>query len=124
MIPEMIGRLPGITALSPLDQEAMVRILTEPRNALVKQYQHFFRMENASLEFTPGALVAIARKAMARDVGARALRSVLEELMLDLMYELPEKAQEHAVYEITEEMIESDEKPSLFSARKVKKESA
>ncbi len=124
MIPEMIGRLPGITALSPLDEEAMVRILTEPRNALIKQYQRLFGMENSSLEFTPPALNAIACKAMLRDVGARALRSVLEELMLDLMYELPEKTEEQAVYEITEEMIESGEKPNLFSARQIKKESA
>ncbi len=89
MIPEFVGRLPCITALNELDEDAMVRILTEPRNALIKQYMRFFEIENASLEFADGALQAIATQAMKRDVGARALRSVIEELMLELMYELP-----------------------------------
>ena len=124
MIPEMIGRLPCITALSPLDEEAMIRILTEPRNALIKQYQRFFEMENTHLQFTQESLVAIARKAMKRDVGARALRSIVEELMLDLMYELPDKKEEGAIYEITDEMVAGRIMPTLFVARKAKKESA
>ncbi len=125
MIPELIGRLPCLTSLGPLDQEAMVRILTEPRSAIIRQYQHFFRMENAELEFTDEALQVIAEKAIARDVGARALRAVVEELMLDLMYELPEHPnREGQVFEMTAEMVEDTSKANLFSAHKVKKESA
>jgi ATP-dependent Clp protease ATP-binding subunit ClpX len=124
MIPELIGRLPCITALEPLDEEAMVRILTEPRNAMVKQYQRFFEMEEAKLVFTDEALASAARLAMKRDVGARALRSIVEELMLDLMYELPDKKEAGAVYEVTSDMVEGQVKPTLFSARKAKKESA
>jgi ATP-dependent Clp protease ATP-binding subunit ClpX len=124
MIPEMIGRLPCITALSPLDEDAMGRILTEPRNALIRQYQQFFKMENTTLQFTDEALVAIARKAIKRDVGARALRAIVEELMLDLMYELPDKKEEGATYEITKDMIIGEGRPTLFAARKPKKESA
>ena len=124
MIPEFVGRLPCVTALSPLDEEAMVRILTEPRNAMVRQYQRFFQMENAKLEFTPEAMRSIARKAMKRDVGARALRGVVEELMLELMYELPEQKDKGGAYEITDDMVSGREKPTLFSACKVHKESA
>jgi ATP-dependent Clp protease ATP-binding subunit ClpX len=124
MIPEFVGRLPCITALSELDEHAMVRILTEPRNALVKQYEKFFAMENASLVFPDEVLRAVAKKAMERDVGARALRSVIEDLMLDLMYELPEHVEEGATYEITPDMVEGKAEPTLFAARKVKKESA
>jgi len=124
MIPEFVGRLPCITALTELDEDAMVRILTEPRNALVRQYEKFFQMENATLEFTDEALRAIAKKAMERDVGARALRSVIESLMLNLMYELPEQEQKQTAYRITPEMVNSESVPTLFEARKVKKESA
>jgi len=124
MIPEFVGRLPMATALSPLGEEAMVRILTEPRNALVRQYQQFFRMEQTELEFTDEALLAVARKAMARDVGARALRAVVEEIVLELMYELPEHKEEGATYVITAEMVSGSVKPSLQSALKRKKESA
>jgi ATP-dependent Clp protease ATP-binding subunit ClpX len=90
MIPEFVGRLPIIAPLMPLSVEAMVNILTEPRNALVRQYQHMFNLERAKLRFTDGALRAIAEKALKRDTGARALRSVLEEIMIGLMYDLPE----------------------------------
>ena len=124
MIPELIGRLPSIVTLDPLDEDTMVRILTEPRNALVRQYQRFFEMEKTQLEFTAGALRAIARKAMDRDVGARALRAIIEDIMLDLMYDLPEHGEEGAVYRITQELTEATERPSLFAAKKVKKESA
>ena len=91
MIPELVGRLPVITALSPLDESALVRILTEPRNALAKQYAKFFEMEQATLEFTKDGLLAIAKKALTRDTGARALRAVTDELMIDIMYELPDR---------------------------------
>jgi ATP-dependent Clp protease ATP-binding subunit ClpX len=90
MIPEFVGRLPIIAPLMPLSVEAMINILTEPRNALVRQYQHMFNLERAKLRFTDGALRAIAEKALKRDTGARALRSVLEEIMIGLMYDLPE----------------------------------
>jgi ATP-dependent Clp protease ATP-binding subunit ClpX len=90
MIPEFIGRLPVIAPLEPLDEEALVKILTEPRNALVRQYQKLFEMEGAELEFSDNALREIARKAKNRDTGARGLRSIVEDLMLEIMYELPE----------------------------------
>jgi ATP-dependent Clp protease ATP-binding subunit ClpX len=91
MIPELVGRLPVVSSLRPLDTDAMVRILTEPKNALVKQYQALFGMENAELGFTEAALRSIAERAMEKDTGARALRSILEEVMLDIMFELPDQ---------------------------------
>jgi ATP-dependent Clp protease ATP-binding subunit ClpX len=91
MIPEFVGRLPIITALSSLDEQALVQILTEPKNALVRQYQKLFEMEEAKLEFTSDALNLLAHKAMARDTGARALRGIMEDLMVELMYRLPEE---------------------------------
>ncbi len=123
MIPEMVGRLPVITVLSALDEKALIDILTEPKNALIKQYQKFFEMENADLEFTNDALHALAQKALKRDTGARALRSIAEELMVDLMYQLPEEAKP-AKYVITRDIVEG--KADLFTARQVitKKESA
>ena len=122
MIPEMVGRLPVITTLSALDEQALIDILTQPKNALCKQYQRFFEMENAQLEFTDGALHALAQKALKRDTGARALRSITEELMVDLMYQLPEE-REGARYVITHDIVER--KADLFTAKqKVKKESA
>ena len=124
MIPEMVGRLPGITTLGQLDKNAMVRILTEPKNAIVKQYQQLFHMSDAKLEFTDEALQAISAKALKRDVGARALRSVVEELVIDLMYDLPDQSDEGAEYEITEKMVNGETEVSLFATRKVKKESA
>ena len=124
MIPELVGRLPCITALGPLGEDAMVRILTEPKNAILRQFQKLFQLVNATLQFTPEALKAVARKAMKRDVGARALRAVIEELMLDLMYELPEQKEKGGVYEITAEMVSAKTMPTLFEACKVQKESA
>jgi len=108
MIPEFVGRLPVVATLDPLDVESLVNILTVPRNALVKQYQRFFRMEGSELEFTPGALTLIAEKAIKRDTGARALRAVCEELMLDLMYALPEQ-QPGGKYVITEDVVDGRE---------------
>jgi ATP-dependent Clp protease ATP-binding subunit ClpX len=90
MIPEFIGRLPILAPLDPLDEESLVKILTEPRNALVRQYKKLFDMEGAELEFTEKALQLIAKKARDRDTGARGLRSIVEEVMTDLMFELPE----------------------------------
>lgn len=105
LIPELIGRLPVISTLMPLDEEALVRVLSEPKNALVKQYQKLFKMENASIDFTPEALQAVARKAHSKKTGARGLRSIVEELMLDIMYELPDLPAGGA-YVIEEEMVE------------------
>jgi ATP-dependent Clp protease ATP-binding subunit ClpX len=90
MIPEFIGRLPVLAPLDPLDEASLVKILMEPRNALVRQYKKLFDMEGAELEFTSGALGLIAKMARERDTGARGLRSIVEEVMTDLMYELPE----------------------------------
>ncbi|MEO0532123.1 MAG: ATP-dependent Clp protease ATP-binding subunit ClpX, partial [Planctomycetota bacterium] len=91
MIPELVGRLPVVSSLRPLDQQALVSILTEPNNALTKQYQRLFNMEEAELQFTPGALDAIAKRAHERETGARGLRSIIETVMLDIMFELPDQ---------------------------------
>ena len=105
LIPEFIGRLPVMGVLSDLDEAALVEILTRPRNAIVKQYQRLFEFENVKLHFSTEALTAIAREALNRKVGARGLRMILEELMLDLMYHLPgqKKIKE---FEVTREMVE------------------
>ena len=92
MIPELVGRLPVITTLDPLDVDTLVQILTEPRNALIKQYQRLFEYEECKLEFTTDALRIIAEKALARETGARGLRGVMEEIMLKPMYDLPDNA--------------------------------
>jgi ATP-dependent Clp protease ATP-binding subunit ClpX len=109
MIPEMVGRLPVVSSLAPLEQGDMVRVLTEPKNALVRQYQELFGMENAELEFTDGALKAIAQKAMERDTGARGLRAIVESLMLDIMFELPDQ-QAGSKYVVTEEVVQGRER--------------
>lgn len=122
MIPEMVGRLPVIAALGALDVDALVDILTKPKNALYKQYQRFFEMDNAELEFTDDALRALASKALKRDTGARALRSITEELMMDLMYQLPEEPKPGS-YVITRDIVEG--KASLAAAKRhIRKESA
>ncbi len=90
MIPELIGRLPVVAPLMPLGRHAMIQVLTEPKNALIRQYQHLFSLEGAKLTITDEALDEIADRALARKTGARALRAVMEEIMLDLMYELPD----------------------------------
>ena len=107
MIPELIGRLPVITPLDRLTPETLVRILTEPKNAVVRQYQHFFQMEEAELEFTEEALYVLAERAIARDTGARALRSVMEDLMLDLMYDLPDENNKGVKYVIDESAVKN-----------------
>ena len=122
MIPELVGRLPIITSLDPLTEETLVRILTEPKNALVRQYEHFFEMEGAELEFTDDALSALAQKAIGRETGARALRSVMEELMLELMYDLPDLDNENAKYVIDRSAVEG--KIALADLRVQQRESA
>ncbi len=107
MIPEFIGRLPVVASLEPLTEEAMIQILTAPKNALIKQYQKLFSIEGCELEFTEDALKLIAQRALKRDTGARALRSVMEEVMGDLMYQLPD-VQERGKYIISEEVVNGE----------------
>ena len=91
MIPEFIGRIPVVATLESLDEETLMAILTEPKNALVKQYQKLMRMDNVQLEFRSDAIKAIASEGFRRKTGARALRSIVEEIMLDIMYEVPSR---------------------------------
>ncbi|MGC2172792.1 MAG: ATP-dependent Clp protease ATP-binding subunit ClpX, partial [Candidatus Sulfotelmatobacter sp.] len=105
LIPEFVGRLPVIGMLEDLDEFALIEILTRPKNAIVKQYQRLFEFENVRLKFSDEALRAIARQAMARKVGARGLRMILEELMLDLMFHLPSQ-KKLKEFEVTREMVE------------------
>ncbi len=109
LIPELVGRLPVCSALTPLDEDGLVQVLTEPKNALIKQYQSLFEMENCNLEFTDDALRAIAARAMDKGTGARGLRSIVEEAMLDIMYELPDQ-EEGMTYRIDEDVIEGRNK--------------
>lgn len=104
LIPEFIGRLPVIASLEPLDEEALIRILTEPKNALVKQYQKLFQMDGVELEFEEAALKEIAKQAMERNTGARGLRSIIESIMLDVMFEIPSR-DDIAKCIITKEMV-------------------
>ncbi|MAT80828.1 MAG: ATP-dependent Clp protease ATP-binding subunit ClpX [Phycisphaerae bacterium] len=106
LIPELVGRLPVLTPLMPLSAEHMVRILTEPRNAIIRQYQHLFQIEGAGLEFTDDALTLLAERAMARGTGARALRAVLDEYMLNLMYDLPDLDNAGVTYVLDADSIE------------------
>ena len=107
LIPELVGRLPIVCPLEPLDRSAMVRILSEPRNAIIKQYQHLFSLEGAELEFTEEALNLIAERAMKRATGARALRAVMDEMMVNLLYDLPEQDNNGVVYVIDPEAVEN-----------------
>src|SRR5580693_1334755 len=107
MIPEFIGRLPVLAPLDPLDEDSLGRILTEPRNALVRQYQKLFEMEGAELEFDPSALREIARLAKERDTGARGLRSIVEDIMLDIQYELPD-IEAKTKYVVTGEVVRGE----------------
>ncbi len=105
LIPEFVGRLPVVGVLEELDEAALIEILTRPKNAIVKQYQRLFEFENVRLKFSEDALRAVARQAMVRKVGARGLRMILEELMLDLMYHLPSQKKVKE-FEVTREMVE------------------
>src|SRR6267378_1758493 len=105
LIPEFVGRLPVVGMLEDLDENALIEILTRPKNAIIKQYQRLFEFENVRLKFSEDALRAVARQAMARKVGARGLRMILEELMLDLMFQLPSQ-KKLKEFEVTREMVE------------------
>ena len=119
LIPELVGRLPVVASLDELDERALVQILTEPKNALVKQYQRLFSMEGTELEIRPGALNAIARKALKRKAGARGLRSILEQALLDTMYELPSLNDAEKVV-IEENAINGEGKPLVIYGEKPK----
>ena len=123
LIPEFIGRLPIVVALDALDKQALVRILTEPRNALVKQYQKFFEMDGVELVFEEDAIEAVASKAMERKTGARGLRTVIEDIMLEIMYEIP--SQEDVVRcIITKEVVENGAPPTLIRRESLAEETA
>ncbi|MCG6959155.1 MAG: ATP-dependent Clp protease ATP-binding subunit ClpX [Ignavibacteriaceae bacterium] len=117
LIPELIGRIPVIAPLHSLSEEAMKNILTEPRNAIIKQYKKLFLMEGIELEFDPFAIDAIVQKAMERKTGARALRSIVEDLMLDIMYDLPDKKNIEKCM-ITKDVIEYGKDPLFFKTDK------
>jgi ATP-dependent Clp protease ATP-binding subunit ClpX len=117
MIPELVGRLPVVTALTPLDEDALVRVLTEPKNALTKQYERLFSMEEADLRFTDDALRLIAKKARERETGARGLRSIIESVMLDIMFDLPEQPR-GSRYVISKDVV--DGKQRLFEQPQTK----
>ena len=119
LIPELIGRLPVVATLQELDEEALIRILVEPKNALVKQYQKLFSMEGVELEIRPAALHAVARKAIKRKTGARGLRSILEASLLDIMYDLPTLTGVEKIV-VDESTIEEGGKPLLIYAEQQK----
>ena len=112
LIPEFVGRMPVVAALDELDEPALIKILTEPKNALMKQYQKLLSFDNVRLKFTEGALSAISKKAIKRKTGARGLRSILEEIMLDVMYEIPSQKGIRECL-VTEETVAKKEKPIL-----------
>ncbi|MGH7201983.1 MAG: AAA family ATPase, partial [Planctomycetaceae bacterium] len=109
LIPELVGRLPIVTTLAPLSEADLVRVLTEPKNSLVKQYQKFFDMEGAQLEFTDDALREVARIAKAKETGARGLRSVVEDAMFEIMFELPDQ-EPGGKYVLTPAIVRGDER--------------
>jgi len=114
LIPEFVGRLPVIVTLDALNEEALIRILTEPRNALVKQYQKFFELDNVTLEFKPDALQAIAVEAIKRNTGARGLRAIVENLMRDVMYEIPSRNDINKCI-VTKDVVKNSEEPLLVT---------
>ena len=118
LIPELIGRLPIIATLGEIEEDAMIQILTEPKNSLVKQYKKLFAIDDVELNFEEDALKAIAHKAIKRKTGARGLRGIMEEMMIDTMYELPEFAGYEVI--ITREMVEEGEKPVYVKKTKKK----
>ncbi|MFO7152913.1 MAG: ATP-dependent Clp protease ATP-binding subunit ClpX [Bacillota bacterium] len=119
MIPEFVGRVPIIVTLDALDEQALIKILKEPKNALVKQYQKLFEMDNVQLEFTDEALQVIAREALRRKTGARGLRAILEEVMMDVMYEIPSR-DDIAKCVITKEVVEKREEPIIVTSERKK----
>ncbi|MDD2430491.1 MAG: ATP-dependent Clp protease ATP-binding subunit ClpX [Firmicutes bacterium] len=117
LIPEFVGRVPILCSLDALDEDALVRILQEPKNALVKQYQKLLELDNVKLTFEDGALTAIAQKAIERKTGARGLRAILEDLMLELMFEIPSESDIKSV-RITDEVVKNGTKPLVSKSHK------
>ena len=122
LIPEFVGRLPVIATLAELDETSLVKILTEPKNALVKQYHRLFQMENCELEFRKDALVSISKRAMERKTGARGLRTLLEKILLDTMYDLPSTPDISKVV-IDKSVIEASNNPLLIYGKNKKTKS-
>lgn len=123
LIPEFVGRLPIVVTLDALEEESLIKILTEPRNALVKQYQKIFSMDGVDLVFTKEAITSIATEAQKRKTGARALRSILEENMLDIMYDIPSLSNVSKCI-ITPEVIEKGERPTLLYTEELEREAS
>ena len=119
LIPEFVGRLPVLATLEDLDEDALVKILTEPKNALTKQYKKLFAMENTKLDFRKEALTAIARKAIELDTGARGLRSIIEKMLMETMFELPSQANVEEVV-INEDVVIKDKKPITVHSKNKK----
>ena len=116
LIPEFVGRLPVITTLDDLSEEALVKVLTEPKNALIRQYETLFSMEDVKLSITDDALIAIAKKAIERKTGARGLRAIMEENLLDLMYDIPDKKDVTEIV-IDEKVINDGKNPTYIRKR-------
>ncbi|MFS4438981.1 ATP-dependent Clp protease ATP-binding subunit ClpX [Paracoccaceae bacterium GXU_MW_L88] len=123
LIPEFVGRLPVIATLTDLDEDALVTILTEPKNALVKQYQRLFDLEGVKLTFTEDALAAVAQKAISRKTGARGLRSIMEEILLDTMFDLPSMEGVEEIV-VKDDVLKGEAKPLLIYAEAAKESSA
>ena len=113
LIPELVGRLPVTTALAPLGKEGLIRVLTEPKNALVRQFQSLFQMENCDLHFTDEAIQTIAQRSLEKDTGARGLRSIIEQVVLDLMYDLPDQPK-GTRFVIDENLVKEKLNPASF----------
>jgi ATP-dependent Clp protease ATP-binding subunit ClpX len=120
LIPEFVGRLPVMVTLDALDEEALVRILTEPKNALVKQYEKLLELDGVALEFKDDALTAIAEEAIRRNTGARGLRAIVEEIMMNVMYDLPSRTDVTKCV-VTKDVILKKEEPFLVTTDKGKK---
>ncbi len=116
LIPEFVGRLPVVATVTKLDRDALVRILVEPRNALIRQYQRIMEMDGVELEFTPAAIEAVADAALARGTGARGLRSILENVLREVMFEIPSRTDVAKVV-ITDDVIHGDAEPTLVTHR-------
>ena len=121
MIPEFIGRLPVFTSVTQLDREALIEVLTEPKNALIRQYQRLFELDGVELEFDEGALSAIADQALLRGTGARGLRAILEEVLLNVMYDVPSRT-DIATVRITREVVEDNVNPTLVPRKPTRRE--
>ncbi|MDD3395665.1 MAG: ATP-dependent Clp protease ATP-binding subunit ClpX [Acidaminococcaceae bacterium] len=123
LIPEFAGRLPVVVTLDSLDEAALIRILKEPKNALIKQYEHFLAMDNVELDFDEGALKAIAHEALKRSAGARGLRAIIESIMRNVMYDVPSRKDVRKCV-VTEEVVNSHKEPKLLLAEQIDKKNA